>query len=304
MPKNKVLFPVSQAVYLKFSQQTPAEIWEQFEGSFALKIVPNPNDLTSQSGEDLIGNAILSDYSPRGTSAGYEFQLRYSLYAYYKILQEVQKEATGTVPPTQIVMVDFVNPDPEDTQESGGTIKGFTKRYGRITELGLIGSTEFKFTQNFVPSAGQFLKEYRCQGTRFVFEETGVPNEMAISAPAGTVSIFPTAGEVSITYLGNETITDGFSDTFVEIEKRRIVLEVDTRLNDVNLVSSLIALRNSCIVNQVFTPATLAYPELGTLEGVISNIRTRGAYSSRINKATPTTTDTVTQGFSFRFTQL
>ena len=301
--KNKVLFIASDAIYALFSQQSPADAWERFEDRWALKIIPNPEDVSSQQGEDLFGNITVSDYTDRRGLHAYSFDLRYNLYYFYKILQKIQAEAVSGGAPQQVEMVDFINPDPEDTQEDGGEIKGYTKRYGAIADLELIGSTMWQYTSTFVTGVGEYLKTYRCQGTRFRFEERGVPSELTLTAPAGSLSLYPLRDEFELSYDGGENVTDGYSATFVEVERKRRQITVNMALNDTSIVDTLLSLQSSCVLaNGTFSSATLTYGG-DSITGIIREVKPNGGIYTRTNKST-LLQETTNNGFSFRFTEV
>ena len=298
MTKNKLLFPVSTAIYNIFSPQTPTQTWEDFDGGKALAIVPNPADFSSDLGTDIMGNTTISAYTPRDRPLTYTVDLKYNLWAYYKILQAIQDEANTGVA-QQVRVIDYINPDWGDLGIGGDE---YTERWGVITQLQTTGATRWEYTGSFIGGSQKFLKLLRCQGTRFVFEERGVPIQLTITAPGGSFSIFPLRDEVNIADSGKVDLKDGFTATHAMVTRQKHTVTVNSKLNDRSHIDTLKTLYASCVSNNVFTAASLTYGDFA-IQGAISEIRQLQGEYTQYNKTTMLQ-DSTNGGFTFKFIEL
>ncbi len=308
MIRNKVLFKVSTDLYSKYAPFVPAQVFEQIDGEWGLKILPIIDQLSTTQALDPFGNAVIDDYSSRdGQLHTYTFDLKYNLYAYYKILQELQETAVdGSGNPIQVEMVDFIDPKSSDlTIPSGGIdqIPYRTTRRGVIANLELSGATSYQFTNQYYSPNSEFLRTYRCLGTRFTFEERGVPLPLILTAPAGTMTIYPLRDELEQTYEGNDERKYGYSDVFVRVEVKKRIISVDSGLNDRTIFDNLYNLQQSCVLGTgEFSAATMQY-DGETITGVIRDLRRKKAVYTRVNRDTLLSESTI-GGFSFKFQEL
>ncbi len=296
MRQNRVLFPISTLVYDTYTGHAQEGIFEDFDGGKNLAITPRPEDLTIEQADNRIGNRIKSGYSDRQQFSTYSFDLNFAEYFFYKILQRIQVDADAV--PTQVEMLDFINPDIDDIKGDG-----YTRRYGVISELELIGSTNNRQGE-FDSGSGAFLRGYRCQGVRFRFEERGIPIPLTLTTTAGSLTVYPLRGELDPVILGEDLLTDGYSQSFVEVERKRREFTVNIRTSNQDEFNTLLALQDSQVnvTTGIFTRATLEY-DGGSYQGTISNVSSQDATYTRYNKVT-TLQEKVIGGFTFKFTEV
>ncbi len=287
---------MSTLVYDTYVGHAKSGIFEDFDGSQNLAITPRPEDLSIDQAENKLGNRIKSGYGDRQQFSTYSFDLNFAEYYFYKVLQRIQTDADAGF--TQVEMLDFINPDIDDIKGDG-----YTRRYGVISELNLIGSTNNRQGE-FDGGSGTFLRGYRCQGVRFVFEERGLPVPLTLTTTAGSLTIYPLRDEIEPVILGEDLIVDGYSQPFVEVERKRREFTVNIRTNNQDEFNTLIALQNSQVdvATGEFSQATLDY-DGSSYQGVISNVASQNATYTRYNKITMGQDKTI-GGFTFKFTEI
>ena len=307
MIRNKVLIKIPTSLYSKYAPFVPPNIFEEFQGEWTLKILPIIDNLAATQTQDNFGNAVIADYPSRdGQLHSYTFDLKYNLYAYYKILQELQIASTdGSGNPTQVEIIDFIDPLGDDItlQGGGGAIPYYTTRYGAISSLEVIGATWYQFQDTFHSPNNEYLRSYRCQGTRFTFEERGVPLPLVVTAPAGTMTLYPLREELDLNYEGNDERKYGYSDVFVRIEAKKRILSVESTQNDITLFNTLLSLQTSCVLGTgEFSSATITYNG-ETITGIIRDLRRKKGLYTRTNRTTQLQ-EVTTGGFGFKFQEL